>query len=58
MQCPQCKHRYTHVYATKNLGVLMKRYRRCLRCGHSFKTTEEIYVTQTPTTLCYKGRTQ
>lgn len=51
MQCPHCKHKYTHVYSSKNLSVIVKRYRKCLQCGHTFRTVEEIYETPITTTL-------
>lgn len=43
MNCPHCQY-VTRVYATKDFGILVKRYRRCQRCGHTFKTVEEVYV--------------
>jgi transcriptional regulator NrdR family protein len=39
MQCPQCSGDTT-VYGTTKVGQSVLRYRRCLACGHAFRTAE------------------
>lgn len=40
MQCPKCGGRAL-CYATKPVGMLKQRYRKCQICGHRFSTWEE-----------------
>ena len=41
MKCPECGGR-TICYATKPVGALKQRYRRCPGCGYRFSTWEQI----------------
>lgn len=43
MQCPKCQHSKSRVYRTVNHDISLLRYRRCVACGHKWRTwvTEE-----------------
>jgi len=43
MVCPKCGHEKTRVYGTDS-GLKTVRFRKCLACGHTFKTMEQVWV--------------
>lgn len=40
--CPSCQHGISHVYDTRGFDTCIRRFRRCVDCGHSFSTIETI----------------
>lgn len=44
MICPCCKHPKVCVYAGRNRGTSVKRYRKCPECGRRFVTIERYVV--------------
>ncbi len=42
LQCPKCKKENTKVYSVRQKEDRITRYRKCLDCGHKFKTIEQI----------------
>lgn len=46
MNCPKCHHSETKVYDSRpsQNGRMIRRRRRCLKCGYRFTTSEEVKV--------------
>lgn len=42
MQCPECKQDKSYVHTTRHYTETTVRFRKCVNCGHKFKTTESV----------------
>lgn len=42
MLCPSCKHNISHIYDTRGHETLVRRFRKCVKCDHSYVTEETI----------------
>lgn len=43
MRCPECNISSTSVYDSRPEGDIVYRRRKCLRCGHKWRTVERFY---------------
>lgn len=55
MQCPECQSGSSRVYKTIDYGAQVQRYRRCMMCGHRWKSWEESDKAKVKT---YKSRAE
>lgn len=44
MQCPQCKRLTSTVINSRPVNKMIKRRRKCAKCGHTWLTVEMTYI--------------